>query len=247
MEKNDFLLINNTIYQIYTAPTIEKMKSIFLNHLKLIIPYSYASIMMAETKDNDIHLVNPFCYPPDFLKAELEYLKNEEIDHTNWLNYCTESEIIRESDILLERKRLSSPIYQKCYQHYNIYDTMQMSIVYEKQFLGILTLYRTREDGAFSEEEVFYLHELGKHLNYIFYDKLIKKSTQNTKATLTEVSAAHHLTKRESEILGLIFDEFHNQEIVEKLMISEHTLQKHLQNIYRKLGVSTKWDLLKFR
>jgi len=45
--------------------------------------------------------------------------------------------------------------------------------------------------------------------------------------------------------LGLIFQDWNNEEILEKLRISRYTLLKHLQNIYRKCGVSSRWDLRK--
>lgn len=35
--------------------------------------------------------------------------------------------------------------------------------------------------------------------------------------------------------------------ILETITISRHTLLKHLQNLYRKCGVSSRWDLLKLR
>ncbi|MBR3756745.1 MAG: helix-turn-helix transcriptional regulator [Firmicutes bacterium] len=52
------------------------------------------------------------------------------------------------------------------------------------------------------------------------------------------------LTKRESEILGLILRGRKNDEIIEQLCISKSTLKKHLQNIYKKTGVFNRIQLL---
>ena len=65
------------------------------------------------------------------------------------------------------------------------------------------------------------------------------------RASLPELVQTYHLTPREGEILGLIFQDWNNEEILEKLRISRYTLLKHLQNIYRKCGVSSRWDLRK--
>jgi DNA-binding NarL/FixJ family response regulator len=54
------------------------------------------------------------------------------------------------------------------------------------------------------------------------------------------------LTDREKEILALIFDEFSNKEIGEKLHISERTVETHRKNIYQKTKTNTLVGLLKF-
>jgi DNA-binding CsgD family transcriptional regulator len=45
------------------------------------------------------------------------------------------------------------------------------------------------------------------------------------------------LTRRQAEILGLVAQGATNQEVAARLMISEHTVAKHLENAYRLLGV----------
>ena len=36
-----------------------------------------------------------------------------------------------------------------------------------------------------------------------------------------------------------------NKQIAATMNISENTLQKHLQNLFRKFGVGSKWELMK--
>ena len=61
------------------------------------------------------------------------------------------------------------------------------------------------------------------------------------KRSLPELIATYSLTRREGEILGLILQDCNNEEILAKLVISRNTLLKHLQNLYRKCGVSSRW------
>ena len=51
---------------------------------------------------------------------------------------------------------------------------------------------------------------------------------------------AHGLTKRELEVLRLVAAGKSNRDIAAELMISEHTVARHLQNIFAKLGVSSR-------
>jgi DNA-binding NarL/FixJ family response regulator len=51
---------------------------------------------------------------------------------------------------------------------------------------------------------------------------------------------AHGLSQRELEVLRLLAAGNSNRDIAATLVISEHTVARHLQNIYGKLGVSTR-------
>ena len=48
------------------------------------------------------------------------------------------------------------------------------------------------------------------------------------------------LTGREVEVLALVADGLSNREIAERLVVSEHTIHRHLANVYAKLGVSSR-------
>lgn len=64
------------------------------------------------------------------------------------------------------------------------------------------------------------------------------------RASLTTRSAesepVEQLTEREIELLHLVADGLTNGAIAEELMLSARTVERHLSNIYRKLGVSGK-------
>jgi DNA-binding NarL/FixJ family response regulator len=54
------------------------------------------------------------------------------------------------------------------------------------------------------------------------------------------------LTKRELEMIRMVGEGFRSREIAEKLFISEGTVKFHLHNIYEKLGVRGRVELLNF-
>ena len=56
----------------------------------------------------------------------------------------------------------------------------------------------------------------------------------------TATRAAGGLTAREVQVLALAATGKTNQEIAASLVISEHTVRRHLQNIFAKIGVSSR-------
>ena len=53
------------------------------------------------------------------------------------------------------------------------------------------------------------------------------------------------VTGREREVLRLILDGETNASIADRLFISESTVKKHINNSFRKLGIRSRWELLK--
>jgi len=48
------------------------------------------------------------------------------------------------------------------------------------------------------------------------------------------------LTAREVEVLRLVAEGRSNREIAKALVLSDHTVRRHLQNIFNKIGVSSR-------
>ena len=55
------------------------------------------------------------------------------------------------------------------------------------------------------------------------------------------------ITKREREIVNLILQGQTNNSIADTLFISESTVKKHINNIFKKLQISSRWELLKWK
>ena len=249
MEPNEFLCINNIIYQIYNITDFRAMRIAVLDLLKTLIPTTCSSSLMADHSDSPSLLCDPICLPQSFAKVEESYLKIEEQDYSRWVMLSNQAMAIRATDLMTDEKRVETPIYKNLYSQYNFHYTLELSVVSHARFLGIFTLYRTREEGDFTDDEVFMVRAIGQHLNARFHDHYEAQNASGGKLTspMIELINQYHLTNRESEVLQLIFKEKNNEEISEELCISTHTLKKHIQNLYRKFSVSSRWELMSFR
>lgn len=250
MEKNDFLLYNEIIYRLHACQTMEEFKPTLLAQLKLILPYTYGSFITIQTDPETQELIHrdPYCRPREFEEVERSWLKQMDRAYTIWLSHAPEPTVVRDSEILSGDSRFASPSYRDLYLNYRIYDCIQMNVVHAGQALGRLAFYRTRADGLFTDQEAFYLRTLANHINLACWrcSQAPERASQKAQS-LEELIQCHSLTRREGEVLGLIFQDLNNEEILDKLMISRNTLLKHLQNLYRKCGVSSRWDLRKLK
>jgi DNA-binding NarL/FixJ family response regulator len=85
------------------------------------------------------------------------------------------------------------------------------------------------------------------HAGEIWLDSRMTAEVLNAFSTSSESAARSGkplLSDREMEVVQLIAQGFHNKEIGKKLFISEQTVKNHLHNIFDKLGVSDRLELM---
>ena len=81
----------------------------------------------------------------------------------------------------------------------------------------------------------FFLKYHGEALPIAFQDVVLKKIIDD-----------YHISSREKEVLDLILEGRSNKEIKDILFISIHTVRNHIYNLYQKLGVNTRGQLVHF-
>ena len=92
---------------------------------------------------------------------------------------------------------------------------------------------------AASADEVYIFPSLAKLLVADFLDQ--KEEGQETDDPSMDV-----LTPREAEVLELLAEDYTNEEIAQKLVISKHTVARHRENIMQKLELHSRSELVKY-
>lgn len=103
-------------------------------------------------------------------------------------------------------------------------------------------------------QSVFWLYSfilLGFGVSWV-YTFRINKAYQKAHAQVMETETFEAslqaklktLSRKEREVLTLILEDKTNQEISDELFISLSTLKTHINHIYKKLGVSTRQEIL---
>lgn len=70
---------------------------------------------------------------------------------------------------------------------------------------------------------------------------IVEDRVQRSCAALAERAA---LTPRETDVLGCLAQGRNTQYMAEHLCVSENTVKSHVRNVYQKLGVHSKQDII---
>ncbi|MEH7483838.1 helix-turn-helix transcriptional regulator [Neobacillus drentensis] len=248
MVNNLFMQYNSILYTIYAIDDFDQMKSQLLKELTSLIPCTFASVMTSVQSEKDTYLANPVCYPFEYLAVENRYLKLAESDHSQWITIEPVTTVVRITDLFSDKERENQIIYQECYVPYQLKYSVYASLAHKGMPLGLLSLYRKKEQGDFSNENLIVLKALVRHLSLRFYNEKeqcspIKEAPKPDSGIIAYVSE-YGLTRRELEVFLAITPNLTNEELAEKLHISIYTLKRHLQSLYQKTGVKKRFELL---
>ena len=68
----------------------------------------------------------------------------------------------------------------------------------------------------------------------------VERVTQKRTVDFEKAKKDYRLTKRELEVVTLIYQGLSNREISEKICVSEHTVKDHIKNIMRKMKADSR-------
>lgn len=238
-EKNSIMLLNDIIYKIYTIENFDEMRRAVLEFLQYLIPCSFSTFYLASAK-NPYELERPIGIgvKEDDLQTYLD--QYQELDYTRWTFAAPTASAYRETDLMHDTARINTPYYKAMFAPSNIHYSAIMTIIHEGVFLGVINLFRPKDDEDFTDEEMFFLDLLKGHLGYRLYQSLQKmKEREKIYPSKEELMTSYHLTAREVEVAYLMLDGVSKTLICEQLCISPNTLKKHTLNIYKKLGIKS--------
>ncbi len=240
LETNDWMILNSIIYKIYTTEDVTVMRTALLEQLKMIMDFDSADFYLAAADDSG-RLVDQVTYNCD----EDGSSKYSELDYSRGIMYSGKSMVYRETDIISDEKRVQTEYYRKVYKPNSWHYSLQIILGYNKEFLGVITLYRTIGKDNFAYDDVFVMDMMKDHLAYRLYQDRYGNDGQGRKMSVIEMGERYDLTRRESTVLAALVDGEENQKVCDELSISINTLKKHILNIYRKTGVRNRVQLFR--
>lgn len=254
LEQHEWEKINLIASEMNRIRDITKYRREFLTLLERLIAFDLADFYLNDTKSpNKIRLVDPVVvsrFPQKFNeKFMLEYDRYYgQVDYVKWIFSSHESVVYRESDLINVEMRTKSPFYLEYLKPAGFVHVAGISIAEKGICIGAITLYRTKRYGDFTEKEIYILKQLLPHLQNKLTEEndAVECNVKRSKSSSYLLAHEYHLSKREIEVLRLLCDGKNNSEISEMLSISVNTVKKHISNIFNKLNVDSRTQLIHF-
>lgn len=243
--------LNDLILTISNIEDSSSMRTTFLQKLMTIIDFDFSEFDIGiVNKASFPQLVDPVMVSKFNKKFEEKFIYQYEnvfapLDYVNWVFMSQESLVYRESDLLNPDVKKQSPFYSKYLKVYDLVHIAGIVLVGDGQFNGAITLYNSDKHGDFSDKDIYIMKQLLPHLHARF-ESDSNKIRKNEKSLSYLLKNQYYLTNREIEIMGLINQGFSNEQIAAKAMITPNTVKKHVYNIYEKLDIKNRTQLVKF-
>lgn len=244
LTQEEWRKLDDCILRIHTTETLEVMQQQFMEDLDGLIPNQKSFFDLCSCKDGQFYFSHPVSVNMTVEQITSYYKQYQFSDYVAWIFNTDQPIIYSDSDIVSNLVRENSLIYKRWMEPMGVYYSMGSTIVEHQIMFGSITLFRSREAGDFCAQEIEILRILNRHLSASFsmrFPNGLKKKDNETDKSLMKKFG---LTDREAEIMELIISGNSNQQIGEMLFISENTVKKHINNLYRKLDVVNRSQLM---
>ncbi len=243
LSQEEWKEINEIILSIYSENDFNKLRRDFLVSINTLIPHDRSFFDLGYKKNTKVVFFDPVSFNMEQEFLQSYYDSYESVDIMYWFFSQNQNDIYRESDYVTSAMREMSIFYREWLMPQDLQCSMGSKVVYGDQFYGSVNLWRSIEHGDFTDEELYILSILNKHLSLRFYNKY-PNGVKNNDYADTFINL-YHLTERETEILNLIYRGMPIKNISENLYISENTVKKHTHNIFNKMHITSRSQLFK--
>jgi DNA-binding CsgD family transcriptional regulator len=218
------------VYAASTAEGAEAFPEPVVDRLTRLIPTEFAGYYEWQLPYRQCVAVElPAPTPPDIAEARAAYCSTYPLT-TQRLS--GERRVLRLSDFVSMRALRKLDYYDHVLRPFGIEHQVRLWLSAPRGQSYVFHLSRRRSEGDFDDSERAMLELLRPFLN-ILHERFRFRGE-------SVPPAPDGLTERESEVLGWVARGMTNAEIAALLFVSPHTVRKHLERAYEKLGVHTR-------
>ena len=245
LKESEWNTINSILLDLYTVCGLREVASKSLSILRLLIPFSKGYFIFLDEKmeiDSGLSVFTGFDDESIDSYVQTFYQK----DYLQYLySFTSESSVYRDSSMIDDKVRTETDFYKFFLKPCGIPFGAGIVLVKERKVLGVFNLFRGENIGDFSEKDLYILNILKKHLENMVSNAMSHEDAGDRGMfALFRAVEDFSLSSRESDVLKLLADGFSNNAISELMNVSVSTVKKHVYNIFNKVGVNSRTQLL---
>lgn len=239
--------LDETIYQIYQAADLVVLRTVYLKNIAETVPYQAAFFDLKGSYRGKQFYYDPVAINLPAKALDAYYQKYADKDYTSWaLNQFDTCFTYRDSDLISEPVKERSSFYREWLEPLGLSHGCGAIIAYDGIVYGTVTFARKKGDSDFSDSEIAMLDTTVRHLCLRFHQLYPSGITYGEKGTdIDSFQQRYHLTEREIRLCGLLFNNHSTKEIARMLCISVNTVNRHIANIYQKVGINSRMELMR--
>ncbi|KJS16468.1 MAG: hypothetical protein VR69_08895 [Peptococcaceae bacterium BRH_c4b] len=243
--------ILDLVAAIGAIPDIDEVRRVTLEMLRKLIWFDHGNFFLNDPMTGLVQ-GNPVLLdtPRESLEPYQRYYFH--IDEVHQSYSASGRLVARSTDLLAyEIWTKQSEYYNDFLRTYSTHYLLGFDLKEGQAVFGGLCLHRHKSTGDFSPEDVYLLQLVYPHLlNRLQWHHALEASRrklwmpQTQQAHIASASPFVPLTTRERDIVKLVISGAANLEIAARLDISVNTVKMHLQNVFNKLGIKRRSQLL---
>ena len=246
----EWQFLTQMITRIHYAPTYEELCRLMLeDQLPALIPFDRAVVFQTARQGGQGTISCPYACRMEPDPKKNPFLNRQVIPRWSQFIMAPHSNVFLQSDIITVQDWQDweqSDIYKNIWEPCHLYWALGASIQYRDRPLALMALFREKDKEDFTSKEFYILHSLKDALKRKFYSLLVEHHGGGDllSSRIQQAAVNYGLTKREAEIVDLVCHNLSTEEICDKLFLAPSTLSKHLSNIYSKVKVSSRIQLM---
>lgn len=237
--------LEKIILDIHTETDVPKLQLNFLTKLEALVPSTCSFFDLCRQKDGHLFFFDPVALHMSAADLAAYYREFQFSDYVAWSFAADKPIVYRDSDMISSPARENSDIYKRWMEPMGIYHSIGCTVMGYSMLFGSVTLFRSREEGDFSSREVEILTVLNRHLSAHFSLLWSQGAPATNGQRMSALAEWGALSSREREVMSLIAAGNSNTQIAQQLFVTESTVKKHTNSLYRKLKVTSRTQLLK--
>jgi len=219
------------------AGTLERLREAF--------PHKVSWFDFARQGASGIEFFSPVSTTMEPEVLATYYERFAQTDYTVWSFDVSTTAVYRDLDLVDVARRDTTPIYREWMEPMGVYFGCGATLAKNGVPYGSITLFREREAGDFTSHELRLLLEISRHVSVRLADLFPRGMDAGNARSgrVADLVAGRGVSPTEQHVLQLMLEGRTNAQIASDLFISESTVKKHVNALYKKLGVENRVQL----